>query len=71
MGGGTTGTGRASSAFKIPIDGKGKSRHHPGHLFALAFRAGHLFGGIENQFLEFVFALITVILVNRHLQVLL
>jgi hypothetical protein len=36
-------------------------------FFALTFRTGNLFGGIQYQFFEFVLTLPTVILINRHL----
>ena len=66
-GGGTASTGRASSTFELTTAGKGKGRHHPLNFFAFTFWAGDLFGGIEYQFFEFVFALTAMIFINRHL----
>jgi hypothetical protein len=66
-GGGAASAGGTGGALKLSTAGKGKGRHHPMDFFALTFRTGNLFGGIQYQFLEFVLTLPTVILINRHL----
>jgi hypothetical protein len=54
------------SALKLSTDGKGEGRHDSMNLLGLAFGASDLFGGIQHQFLKFIFTLITFIFVNRH-----
>ena len=72
--GGTATGGRAASArgacsaLELSADGKGEGGHDSTNLLALAFGASDLFGGIQHQFFKFIFTLITLIFVNRHLS---
>ena len=65
-GGGTASAGRTGSTLKLSAAGKGKGRQHPLDFFAFALRANNFFRGLQYQFFEFVLALVTVILINRH-----
>jgi hypothetical protein len=67
-GGGAASAGGAGSALKLSTAGKGEGRHYSTNFLALAFGASDLFGGIQHQFFKFIFTLITLIFVNRHLS---
>jgi len=60
--------GGACGALKLIAAGKGESRHHSGHFFALAFGAGDFFRRIEDQFFKFMLTLAAVIFKNRHFR---
>ena len=60
--------GGACGALKLIAAGKGESRHHSGHFFALAFGAGDFFRRIEDQFFKFMLTLAAVIFKYRHLR---
>ena len=66
--GGAASAGGVGRAFEFATHGKGKSRHHPRDLLALAAGTRDLLRGPENQLFEVVIALITVIFVNGHAQ---
>jgi len=59
--------GGACSALKLSPHRKGESRHDSSDFLALTFGTSNLFGAIQHQFFEFVFALVTLIFKDRHL----
>jgi hypothetical protein len=67
-GGGAASAGGTGSALKLSTDGKSEGRHDSMNLLGLAFGASDFFGGIQHQFFKFIFTLITLIFVNRHLS---
>ena len=67
--GGAASAGGVGGALKLAPRGKGKSRHDPRDLLALAAGARDLLRGPENQPFEVVITLVTVIFVNGHAEI--
>jgi hypothetical protein len=58
--------GGRGRTLEFPSHREGKGGHHPGYVDALALGAGDLVGRLEDQLLEFVLALLALVLIDRH-----